>query len=165
MDVAGRYRVSRGRAGVDGRPRLAGVELFDFGVVLHALEFTHEHRALKILDATTQAGAGGIRGHDIAARLASRIVGMLRCQGCHGQSSGFDGFAVSTHEHALVEQALEGAQSTRLVQTAFVAAHAGGRMPRATEWRPSSFGFVAKSVAGDLGGFVSAHACNFRSCG
>lgn len=89
---------------------------------------------------------------------------MLRCQACHGLTSDFDGLAVSAHEHALVEQPLEGAQSTRFVQAAFVAAHAGCCVPRATKWRPSGFGFVAKSVAGDLGGFISAHGANFRLC-
>ena len=85
MDVSGRYRVSRGRAGVDGRPRLAGIELFDFGVVLHALEFTHDHRALKILEAAAQAGAGTVGRHHIDACLTSWVGVMfsfhLECAG------------------------------------------------------------------------------------
>lgn len=37
----------------------------------------------------------------------------------------FDGHAVATHEHALIDHHLENAQGTRLVQATFVAADRG----------------------------------------
>ena len=43
------------------------------------------------------------------------------------------GLAITTHEHALVEQALEGAERSGLVQATFVATHAGSCVTRPSE--------------------------------
>ena len=56
------------------------------------------------------------------------------------------GFAVSAHKHALIEYALEAAQGSELVQSAFVATHAGASA-RGCKWAATFFGFVSEAIA------------------
>ena len=56
------------------------------------------------------------------------------------------GLAISAHEHALIEHAFEAAQCTGLVQSAFVATHAGASS-RSGKWTATFFGFVSETIA------------------
>ena len=67
------------------------------------------------------------------------------------------GLAISAHEHALVEHAFEATQCTGLVQSAFVATHAG-TSARGCKWTATFFGFVSEAIARNLCDVVFAHA-------
>ena len=67
------------------------------------------------------------------------------------------GLAISAHEHALIEHAFEAAQGSGLVQSAFVATHAGASA-RGCKWTATFFGFVSETIARNLCDVVFAHA-------
>jgi hypothetical protein len=56
----------------------------------------------------------------------------------------------------LIEHAFEAAQCTRLVQSAFVATHAGASA-RSSKWTATFFGFVPEPIARNLCDVVFAH--------
>ena len=66
------------------------------------------------------------------------------------------GLTFCAHEHVLIEYALEASQSPGLVQSAFVATHAGnsGRNAKGTA---ALLGFVPEPIARDFCGFVFTH--------
>jgi len=66
------------------------------------------------------------------------------------------GLAFSAHEHVLIENTLEAAQRSSLVQPAFVAAQAG-HSTRSSKGTSAFFGFVPESITRNFCGFVSTH--------
>jgi hypothetical protein len=66
------------------------------------------------------------------------------------------GLAFSAHEHVLIENTLEAAQRSSLVQPAFVAAQAGNRC-RCSKGAAAFFGFVSEPITRNFCGFVSTH--------
>jgi hypothetical protein len=66
------------------------------------------------------------------------------------------GLTFCAHEHALIEHAFEAAQCTGLVQSAFVATHAGAGAG-GSKWTATFFGFVPEAIARDFCGFIFIH--------